>query len=214
MALDETMTNGGTGGYGTSWGLIIFFLILFWFFTGGGFGGFGGYRANAMDAGADILRAMQREGSLGCVKQFDIEKQNAQDTAAILQGIHNLQDNVGAAVTASTNQLAAQSRLQYDAQQGEKMFDLKLERLSQQQSYEAQLAAKDATIERMRLAENLTAQFTALQAEIAGIKCSMLTKPQVTGVGAVCPNSGIINGLGITGGLGGCNGYNGYNGIA
>ena len=53
--------------------------------------------------------------------------------------------------------------------------------------------------------------FNILQSEIAAIRCNMLTKPQVTGVGAVCPNSGIINGLGLTGGIAGACG-NGYSG--
>lgn len=38
------------------------------------------------------------------------------------------------------------------------------------------------------------------------------TKPQVTGVGAVCPNAGIINGLGIGSGINGCG--TGITGIA
>lgn len=211
MALDESTNMSWGSSSGTNWGIVIFFLVLFWIFTGGGFGGFS--RANAMDAGADMLRAMQREGSLGCVKQFDLEKQAAQDTAAVLQGIHNMQDNIAAVIQNGNTQLAQQSRLQYDAQIGSQMFDLKLERLSRQQNYEAKLAAKDATIERMTLANQMGAKIAELEKQIAAIGCNMLTKPQVTGVGAVCPNAGIINGLGITGGLNGCNGYNGYNGI-
>lgn len=67
------------------------------------------------------------------------------------------------------------------------------------------LAAKDATIERMTLAQNMTAQFNALATQVAAIQANMLVKPNVTGVGAVCPNAGIINGLGIGSSLG-CNG--------
>jgi hypothetical protein len=56
------------------------------------------------------------------------------------------------------------------------------------------------------------AQFNALRAQIEEIGCSMLKRPEVTGVGAVCPNAGIINGLGIGSGLnyGGCGGYGGF----
>jgi hypothetical protein len=52
-------------------------------------------------------------------------------------------------------------------------------------------------------------QFNALRAQIEAIGCSMLKRPEVTGVGAVCPNAGIINGLGIGSGLGygGCGGF-------
>lgn len=55
-------------------------------------------------------------------------------------------------------------------------------------------------------------QFNALRAQIEAIGCSMLKRPEVTGVGAVCPNAGIINGLGIGSGLsyGGCGGCGGF----
>ena len=179
---------------GMGWGLIIFFLILFWIFSGGGFGP---GRGNAPSNGVDMLALLQSEGAMGRVKNFDLEKQNAMNTAELAQAIHNLQDSTIAAVQANTNQLAQQARLHYDANIGEKMFDLKLNALAQQQGYEAKLAAKDATIERMQLAESMTTQFNTLQAQIAAMSSNMLTKPQVTGVGAVCPNAGIINGLGI-----------------
>lgn len=41
------------------------------------------------------------------------------------------------------------------------------------------------------------AKFNALSASIAEIKCNMLRRPDITGIGAVCPNAGILNGLGI-----------------
>ena len=85
------------------------------------------------------------------------------------------------------------------------MFDLKLKALADQQSYEAKLAAKDATIERMNLAQQMTAQMSVMEKQIADISNNMLTRPQVTGVGAVCPNAGIINGLGIGSGYNSCN---------
>ena len=190
MALDEM----NTGNSGNCWGLIIFLLILFYFFTGGGFGGFA-----SRGAGCYMM------DDVGLVHHGDC------NTANVTKAIRDMQDDVNANVIAATNQLAMQSRLQYDAQQGEKMFDLKLNALATQQNYEAKLAAKDATIERMTLAQKMTDQFNILQSEIAAIRCNMLTKPQITGVGAVCPNAGIINGLGLTGGIAGACG-NSYSG--
>ena len=49
------------------------------------------------------------------------------------------------------------------------------------------------------------AKFNAVEAQLASISCRMLPKPDVTGIGAVCPNAGIINGLGINSLNGGCN---------
>ena len=43
-------------------------------------------------------------------------------------------------------------------------------------------------------------QLAPITAQLTAIQNNMLVRPNVTGVGAVCPNAGIINGLG----LGGC----------
>lgn len=40
-------------------------------------------------------------------------------------------------------------------------------------------------------------QLAPVNAQLASIQCHMLKRPDVTGIGAVCPNAGIINGLGI-----------------
>lgn len=46
-------------------------------------------------------------------------------------------------------------------------------------------------------------QLAPVNAQLASIQCNMLRRPDITGIGAVCPNAGIINGLGIDR-LGGC----------
>ena len=204
------MANEEMNTMGMNWGIVIFFLILFFIFAGGGnwFNRGCGNQPN----GADLMTMLQSEGAMGRVKNFDLQRQNDANTAELYKVMRNSQDATLAAVQNSTNQLAQQSRLQYDAQQGEKLFDLKLKALADQQSYEAKLAAKDATIERMTLAQQMSAQMAVMEKQIANITCNMLTKPQVTGVGAVCPNAGIINGLGIGSGINGCSA--GITGIA
>lgn len=186
---------------GMNWGIVIFFLILFFIFAGGGnWFNRGGNQPNS----ADLMTMLQSEGAMGRVKNFDLQRQNDANTAELYKVMRNSQDATLAAVQNSTNQLAQQSRLQYDAQQGEKLFNLKLKALADQQSYEAKLAAKDATIERMTLAQQMSAQMAVMEKQIANISCNMLTKPHITGVGAVCPNAGVINGLGIGSGINGC----------
>lgn len=203
------MANEEMNTMGMNWGIVIFFLILFFIFAGGG-NWFN--RGNSQPNGADLMTMLQSEGAMGRVKNFDLQRQSDANTAELYKVMRNSQDATLAAVQNSTNQLAQQSRLQYDAQQGEKLFDLKLKALADQQSYEAKLAAKDATIERMTLAQQMSAQMAVMEKQIANISCNMLTKPQVTGVGAVCPNAGIINGLGIGSGINGCS--TGITGIA
>ena len=203
------MANEEMNTMGMNWGIVIFFLILFFIFAGGGsWFNRGGNQPN----GADLMTMLQSEGAMGRVKNFDLQRQNDANTAELYKVMRNSQDATLAAVQNSTNQLAQQSRLQYDAQQGEKLFDLKLKALADQQSYEAKLAAKDATIERMTLAQQMSAQMAVMEKQIANISCNMLTKPQITGVGAVCPNAGVINGLGIGSGINGCG--TGITGIA
>ena len=203
------MANEEMNTMGMNWGIVIFFLILFFIFAGGG-NWFN--RGNSQPNSADLMTMLQSEGAMGRVKNFDLQRQSDANTAELYKVMRNSQDATLAAVQNSTNQLAQQSRLQYDAQQGEKLFDLKLKALADQQSYEAKLAAKDATIERMTLAQQMSAQMAVMEKQIANITCNMLTKPQVTGVGAVCPNAGIINGLGIGSGINGCG--TGITGIA
>lgn len=48
------------------------------------------------------------------------------------------------------------------------------------------------------------AKFNALSSQLANIQCKMLVKPEVTGIGAVCPNAGILNGLGVNSFGNGC----------
>lgn len=50
-------------------------------------------------------------------------------------------------------------------------------------------------------------QLAPITASIADIRCNMLVRPNVTGIGAVCPNAGVLNGLGVNSLNGcGCNG--------
>lgn len=188
MAVEEI----GNGGSSTSWGVVIFFLILFFIFIGGGNNWFSN-RGCMNGSGPVEATALLQKGDA--------------NTASLEKSIRDMQDIMTASVQSSTNQITAQNRQQYDAQLGERMFDLKLKALSDQQSYEAKLAAKDATIERMTMMQQVTAQFGVLEKQITDLSCRVLTKPEVTGIGAVCPNSGIINGLGIGTRLGISNGY-------
>lgn len=48
------------------------------------------------------------------------------------------------------------------------------------------------------------AQFNSLSNQISSIRCSMLTKPEISGVGVACPSAAILNGLGVNS-LNNCN---------
>ena len=59
------------------------------------------------------------------------------------------------------------------------------------------LSERDMTIAKLENQLFVKDQLAPITASISDIRCNMLTRPNVTGIGAVCPNSGIINGLGI-----------------
>ena len=185
MESNETM-GMGFGGYGF---LVVIILVLIILFGGGGgcLGGlFGGGRNNCCGNGIGGVEA--------------IEKQNIITAAETNYRV--IDEN-----RRSTDLISAQLRNQWDAEQGEKLFDLKINALAMQQGYEAKLIAKDATIERMTLAHEMGTKFDALAAQIADIRCNMLGKPQVFGIGTSC-NSIITPPLQTYGGYGGCCGGN------
>lgn len=168
-----------------SWGWVIFIVLILWFFVGGSaFGNRWGGCGYETTPNCDV----ERRGLITAAEtNYRIIDENQKSTAAIM----------------------AQSRAQYDAQQGEKIFDLKINNVMQQNAFNLALLEKNQTIERMTLANSLNERFNQIDATLAGINCRMLPKPDITGIGAVCPNAGIINGLGINSlnGCGcGCNG--------
>lgn len=66
------------------------------------------------------------------------------------------------------------------------------------------VAERDREISELKNMLFVKDQLAPVNAQLASISCNMLRRPEVTGVGAVCPNAGIINGLGINGSCGGC----------
>lgn len=176
--MDEKMSYGFGG-----WGIVIFLIILFWAFMGGGWGrgreyGYGGNQCNV-------------------TSNCQVERQNLITAAETNYRI--IDEN-----RRSTNSLSAQLRQQWDAAQGEKIFDLKMNQMAQQNAFNLALSEKNATIERMTLAANMDAKFRALSDAIGDIRCNMLTKPNVTGVGVACPSASILNGLGVNALNNGC----------
>ena len=153
-----TMENELFGG----WGFLIVLILFMWILFGGGCGG-----------------NLFNRGGCGVATGWEVERREMIDSAQTQYRV--IDEN-----RRSTELLSAQMRNQWDAEQGEKLFDLKLNNLALQQGYEAKLIAKDATIERMTLAQQMNAKFDAVMSEIAGIKCNMLGKPPVYGVGTSC----------------------------
>lgn len=160
------------------WGWIIFIILILWFFIGNrnGFGNFG--VANSNCSGCNGL------------SNCEVERQTIINTAntqyLIEQRTREIQDNINANINAK-----------YTADQAEKLFDCKMNALAQQNAFNLQLMQKDNTIERLQLMASFNNKFDTLSNQIQSLNCSMLKKPEISGIGAVCPSAGIINGLGI-----------------
>ncbi|WP_462432483.1 hypothetical protein [Phascolarctobacterium succinatutens] len=169
--MNENMTISNFSG----WGIVIFFVIIIaafaWFVRDGRGCGPNPYGCNAV-----TNCQVERQGLVTA----------AETNYRIIDESRNTRDA-----------LSAQMRAQWDAQQGEKIFDLKINALAMQNESNLKLMQKDATIERMTLAANLDAKLNALAAAIGNINCQMLKKPEVTGVGVCCPPQAILNGLGL-----------------
>lgn len=176
----------------SSWGLVIVIFLLFVFmrqgFGGGFFGnGFGGFNGGwtpwgnlAGDFGFQNYRAT-----------CDAEKTEMQNFSDIQHQISTTSAATQASIYADGNATRAMINEQTIQDLRDRLNDAQRDNLM----LTNQLFVKDSIAP-------ITAQLTAIQN-------NMLVRPNVTGVGAVCPNAGIINGLGISSGGCGCGGLGG-----
>lgn len=108
---------------------------------------------------------IERNGLINtATTQFLVE----QNGAATRTELHNTQDAI----------MAQASRI-YEAQQSEKIFDLKMEN----QSLKTQLYS-DAKFN--ALEKQISDCCCGFNQQFADIRCNMLTRPQITGVGISC----------------------------
>lgn len=192
--MNENTSMGWGGGIGF---LAILFILIF-AFRGNGWGngfGWGNNCANGfMPWGGDgIGFGASSYGFQNYRATCDAEKAEIINTAATQYKTIEQAQLTRDTVNATAN--ATQAKIDFYAYQ-----DLR-DRLSEEQrkvlTLENQLFVKD--------------QLAPVNAQLASIQCHMLKRPDVTGIGAVCPNAAIINGLGINS----LNGYGcGCNGLA
>lgn len=161
--------------------LAILFILIFAVVGRGGFGGFGGW-------GADGFTGYGFQNYKATV---DAEKAEIINTARTQYITEQQAASTRELVQSTAN--TTQAKIDFYAYQ-----DLR-DKLSESQR------------ENMMLQNKLFVkdQLEPVNSALASIQCNMLRRPDVTGIGAVCPNAAIINGLGINS-LGGC-GCNGNN---
>lgn len=169
-------TKSGIG----SWGLVIVIFLLFVFMRqgfGNGFGWGNGYGFPVINGDG-----YPQFGFQNYCKTCESEKTELRNFADTQHQI---------AVTSA----ATQSAIYAD---GEATRNL----ITQQEIQGLRERLDDAHRENLVLTNQLFVkeQLAPITAQLNSIQSNMLMRPNVTGVGAVCPNAGIINGLGINGG--------------
>lgn len=177
-----------------SWGgigfLALFFLLIIGFWNRGGAGFGWGNNGFGMPVNGDL--GFTNYGFQNYKATCDAEKSEIINTARTQYLTEQQSAQTRELIQATAN--TTQAKIDYYAYQGLRdelsKSQMKIAELSNQ------LFVKD--------------QLAPITSAIADIRCNMLVRPNVTGVGAVCPNAGIINGLGLTNGYGcgGCNGSN------
>ena len=158
------------------WGLLILIFLLFIVF-GGGFGGFGAWgRRGYGDYVVDNF------GTSNC----EVERRGlitaAETNYRIIDQAQATRDVVAATAAAT------QTKIDFYAYQ-----DLR-DKLSEEQR-------KNMMLQNQLYSD---AKFNELQSQLSSISCNMLRRPDITGIGAVCPNAGVLNGLGINSFQNGC----------
>lgn len=163
----DEMTSGGMGLFG----YIIAFVIIVWVIsaiTGGNGFGFG---CNKGWGGC---------GDYSTLKEvFEGQKANITQTATTQFLIEQQSAQNRELITAQTN--AINTKIDYYGYQNERDKNAELSR--ENMELRNQLFVKD--------------QLAVVNEQLATIKCNMLTKPNITGVGVACPSAAILNGLGV-----------------
>ena len=178
-------TANGIGAYSTLWGIVIFFLILFWIFNG----------RNAYGHGNDYNGCCP--GTSGC----EVQKSEIINSARTQYLVEEQANLTRVNDTANANMLA--TKIDFYAYQ-----DLR-DKLNKAEMNNFYLQNKlDTQESNAQLNARLTADNNELNRRLDSISCEMLKRPNITGVGAVCPNAGVINSLGFNGFNNGCCGSN------
>lgn len=175
---DDMSTNGiGLFGY------IILFVIIVWVF-GGAFGG-NGFGFNRDYGYGPVGLPAEVFGFQNYKATCDAEKTEIINTAKTQYLIEQKSAENNAVTTAQANMLAA--KMDYYAYQ-----DLR-----------DKVSERDRTIAQLQNEIFVKDQIAPVTAQLADIRCNMLVRPNVTGVGVACPSAAILNGLGVNS-LNGC----------
>ena len=155
---------------GMSWIGVLFVILVIWAILGGGFGnGFGwGSRGGCVP-----------EGGCNRVSNCEVEKREIIDSARTQYLTEQQAGATRTAIRDSRDEIMGQASRIYEAQQSEKIFDLKMENMSLKNNfYTKELVGG--------LSQQLSDCCCAFNRRLDAIECDMLKRPQLSGVAATC----------------------------
>ncbi len=173
---------------GMSWIGVLFVILVIWAIFGGGFGNWGS-------------RGCGTEGGCGRVSNCQVEKQEIIDSAKTQYQIEQQGAATRTAIRDSRDEVMGQASRIYEAQQSEKIFDLKMEN----QSLKSQIFTKDLV---GGLSQQLNECCCAFNRRLDAIECDMLKKPNLYGVASTCGGQTIPAGFNLNDCGNGCGGRN------
>ena len=164
---------------GMSWIGVLFVILVIWAILGGGFGnGFGwGSRGGCVP-----------EGGCSRVSNCEVEKREIIDSARTQYLTEQQGETTRLAIRDSRDAVMGQASRIYEAQQSEKIFDLKMENMSLKNNFYTKELVSG-------LSQQLNDCCCAFNRRLDGIECNMLTKPNLYGVATTCSGQTIPSGF-------------------
>jgi hypothetical protein len=157
----------------SSWGVVIFLIILFIAFTGGNFGGWGNRGGNQA---FDLAALANLGGGCNRASNCEVMRQEIIDTATTQYKVESNARQVQDVVTGEITALGSKIDGYFMAGLRDKL--------------------NEANNEIMMLKNQLysDARFGALEQQISQMSARMLKQPEMSGIVAVCPDSAVYRG--------------------
>ena len=153
---------------GMSWIGVLFVILVIWAIFGGGFGNGWGNRGNCA-----------YDGGCNRVSNCEVEKREIIDSARTQYLTEQQGETTRLAIRDSRDAVMGQASRIYEAQQAEKIFDLKMENMSLKSNfYTKELVGG--------LSQQLERCCCEFNRRLDGIECNMLKQPKLSGVAATC----------------------------
>lgn len=180
------MENTNFAGFGF---LALFFLIIVAVWNRNGNGWNNGFNGGFMPWGGDgIGFGASSYGFQNYRATCDAEKTDIINTATTQYRVE--QQAAATRELVNSTASATQAKIDFYAYQAERDKNAELQR----------------QVSELKSNAYTTAALAPIKEAIANIRCNMLTRPDVTGIGVACPSQAILNGLGLNSlnGCGGC----------